>query len=377
MGNYIDRSALPIKNGKVQWRNCKNIIVHFKYNDIEDDILLKDLDGLYCILIYKNEEYKLRRDSFYNCCLGSILGKEKHHYKEGEIIKKQNIKVLKVERKSYPNSKDILQFLECICLSCGETFENDCYKCEKDGCPHCGRRSVDPNNNIHTLAPWMEDMLKNKQDALCYLPTSGKKLDFCCPICGSETNQTPSTINKNHGFKCLCSDHTSYGEKLIGNILNKENISFKVEYSPEWIGKKRYDFYFIIDSKKYIIEVDSKYHDEENKKEVDIYKEREAKKHNIEVIRINGRYNVTSERFDIFKKEILNSKLKDILKINYTEEEWKELNNSSLKNKYLENLKYIKYNFNKTNKELSMELGVSVKTIKSYKKVIERRDIKL
>ena len=38
MGNYIDRSALPIKNGKVQWRNCKNIIVHFKYNDIEDDI---------------------------------------------------------------------------------------------------------------------------------------------------------------------------------------------------------------------------------------------------------------------------------------------------------------------------------------------------
>ena len=63
--------------------------------------------------------------------------------------------------------------------------------------------------------------------------------------------------------------------------------------------------------------------------------------------------------------------------MNYTEEEWMELNNSSLKNKYLENLKYIKHNFNKTNKELSMELGISVKTIKSYKKVIERRDIKL
>ena len=165
---------------------------------------------------------------------------------------------------------------------------------------------------------------------------------------------------------------------LIDNNYDyKENISFKVEYSPEWIGKKRYDFYFIIDNKKYIIEVDSKYHDEENKKEVDIYKEREAKKHNIEVIRINGRYDMTSERFDIFKKEILNSKLKDIININYTEEEWMELNNSSLKNKYLENLKYIKHNFNKTNKELSMELGVSVKTIKSYKKVIERRDIKL
>ena len=52
----------------------------------------------------------------------------------------------------------------------------------------------------------------------------------------------------------------SYPEKFIMSLLDQLKVNYIKEYSPEWIKPKRYDFYFELDNKKYIIETHGRQH---------------------------------------------------------------------------------------------------------------------
>ena len=96
----------------------------------------------------------------------------------------------------------------------------------------------------------------NKEDAYKYTKCSNKKVYVKCPDCGS-IKKDKVRINDlyRYGFSCKkCGDNISYPNKFMYNILDQLNIDFIPEYSPEWLGRKRFDFY--IPSLSLIIEMD-------------------------------------------------------------------------------------------------------------------------
>ena len=109
------------------------------------------------------------------------------------------------------------------------------------------------------------------------------------------------------------------------NLLSQLNIEFKYQYSPKWIQPYKYDFCFIYNNKKYIIEMDGGlghgnltfYNRQDDKgKIIDNYKDDLAKQHEYIIIRIDCNYNNISSRYDYIKNNIFNSELKNILNLN-------------------------------------------------------------
>lgn len=141
-----------------------------------------------------------------------------------------------------------------------------------------------------------------------------------CQRCKNEKLIVPRYFTR-QGLGCpKCSDGISYPNKIAFNLLEQLGIDFTSEYSPNWIKPKRYDFYFKLNNKKYIIEMDGGFHGIDNKmngqtaeetKIIDDYKNKLALEHNIEVIRID------CELSDIeyIRENILDSKLRKILNL--------------------------------------------------------------
>lgn len=192
-----------------------------------------------------------------------------------------------------------------------------CIKCESVLLPYC----ITGVNDIATKNPEMASLLKYHEDAFKYTPHSSEKLWFICPYCGNEIFRKATDV-ASHGLKCrLCNTNYSYGERFIVNLFMDFNIDYIPQFSPEWIKPFRYDFYFIKDNIKYIIEIDGGWHFQDNRKngmtyseihERDTYKQKAAEKHNIVVIRLDYNYKSILERNEYIIDSILKSKLSDI-----------------------------------------------------------------
>jgi hypothetical protein len=113
-------------------------------------------------------------------------------------------------------------------------------------------------------------------------------------------------------------------------MLEELKIDFEAEYNPEWIKPRLYDFYFELNDKEYILEMDGGFHNNDNKmngqsKEesqfIDNEKDRLAKEHNIKVIRIDCNYESVETRFNYIRNSVLNdknlNKLFDLSNINF------------------------------------------------------------
>jgi ribosomal protein S27E len=132
-----------------------------------------------------------------------------------------------------------------------------------------------------------------------------------CPDCGNIKLISPNRFTR-QGLGCpKCSDGISYPNKIAFNILEQLHVDFINEYSPNWIKPKRYDFYFELKNKKYILEMDGAFHDDKCVKSNDYYKDNLATENGIEVIRIDCNYNGFN-RLSYIKDNILNSKLSKI-----------------------------------------------------------------
>lgn len=97
-------------------------------------------------------------------------------------------------------------------------------------------------NSIAITAPWMIDLLLNKEDAYKYTKGSNIKILWKCH-CGEITERSPKDVLDIRSLNCkVCSDGLSYSEKLMGNILRKLNVKYK-KCQTSWSQGKEYDFF--------------------------------------------------------------------------------------------------------------------------------------
>lgn len=345
------------RNKGVSWSDSVGYKIHFMYNSIEGDII---------ILNYvKENQYKLK-----------VSYNKNEYYIYPDDLKKSNIKkILTVEAVIGQVFKDDKRNLIITDMTIKERSGRDKYikkdkyykyKCNKcgwnegwierssllrgNGCLCCcGKIVVEGINDIPTTAPWMVKYFQGGYDEAKLYTKYGSgninnkdgKINPICPNCKAMNKDYKYIGNmyKDKGYTCpKCSDGISYPNKFMFNILEQLNINFKTEYSPKWMKPKRYDFYFEINNKKYIIEMDGEFHYKNNhlngqtakqSQEIDDYKDKLAKEYSIEVIRIDCNYDKLKNRFEYIKENILHSKLNNIFDLNSID--WDKCNNESLK----------------------------------------------
>ena len=173
---------------------------------------------------------------------------------------------------------------------------------------------------VKPIAITHPDLVKyfvNKEDAYKYSAYSKVEVDMICPLCGAIRKKQIMVLT-NYGLACpACSDGVSYPNKFMYHLLKQLDIVFINELTKkypgfEWTKNYRYDFYFKISEKQYIVEMDGGFHFR------DIYstcfdneKDKIATRNGVEIIRINCDYQ-GYDRFEHVKSNIVNSKLSEI-----------------------------------------------------------------
>ncbi|MCX0396187.1 hypothetical protein LI014_02150 [Clostridium perfringens] len=186
-------------------------------------------------------------------------------------------------------------------------------------CPVCAGKSAKLGvNTIWDTDRWMVDLGVSEEDAKRCFHGSGKKIIVTCPNCGREKKISINQIYNNKSIGCLCNDGRSYPEKFVGSFLENLELKYKKEYSPKWIGKKRYDFYL----KDYscIIETHGEQHYEKAFKNLDcrnLEEEQANDKYKKEMALNNGikhyiELDCRESNLEWIKNSILNSKLNDL-----------------------------------------------------------------
>ena len=244
-------------------------------------------------------------------------------------------------------------------------------------CPFCaGNKVLKGFNDMWTTNPDIANMLYDKNIGYEVSKGSNQKLEFVCPKCGHHKFISPHQIIK-YGLACpVCSDGISYPNKFIMSLLSQlDVINLESEYSPDWIGKLRYDTHFFYNNKEYIVEMDGGlghgfYNCDAirgiglNGKDLDEYKDKMALEHNIFVIRIDCFYTKMEDRFSYIKNSIQNSELSNIFDLSYIDYD--------KCNKYATDSLSIKsanlYDEGLSIKEISEKLNISYGTVYSWLK---------
>lgn len=143
-----------------------------------------------------------------------------------------------------------------------------------------------------------------------------KKYSCRCKHCGEINEILENTLINNMGSCKACSDVRSFGERFFYWFLKQTNIKFETEFSPQWIGRKRFDFYFRLNNVDIIVEIDGAQHYKRSHKrltcdeikDIDEYKQRMAADNGYKVIRIS----CDKSQPNIMKESIINSELRNL-----------------------------------------------------------------
>ncbi len=224
-------------------------------------------------------------------------------------------------------------------------------------------------NDLATIRP---DLVKYFVDAsvpFTIRPYSTKEYLMRCPDCGHEFMASPNIYYK-RSFSCpKCSDGISYPNKFMYQLFDQLGVEYKPEFSPEWAGKKRYDIYFCLDGKEYVVEADGGWHFIDNNlsgetleetKNKDKYKELLLKNNNIILIRIDCRL---SEK-EYLRKNILDSKLSRIFNLDNID--WDKCDAMANKSILIRICNYYNENNEPTRDQMIKEFSLSKNTIASY-----------
>lgn len=260
--------------------------------------------------------------------MGKLLTNEEYI----ELLKIKNPTIVSLEK--YINTKTKI-FHKClVCKHEWSVKPNNIVTGE--GCPMCNGGTdtvIIGINDMWTTNTELAKLLANPEDGYHYTQKSNKKLKWKCPICGNIITQKAYNVCTK-GLTCSkCSDGISYPNKFIFNSLCQIKDLFndlQREYTASWCnytykGKYhtcKYDIYFVLNSKKYCIEMDGEFHKKDNKlsgkskeesKDVDEIKNNLAFENGIHVIRIDCDYEDVSSRYEYILNNILNSELKNII----------------------------------------------------------------
>lgn len=384
------------KSGKqILWRKSIGYKVNFIYDDIQGELEIIGYKNSHLVVKYKNKDtYTISANSFNKCNLGNILGKRMKDFrieigtifkddKRDLIILNKEYRIRKEKNKTSHNEK----WYKYCCNKCGNedwALESGLIT-QKQGCNAC---RISPGNivlginTIYDKATWMIPFLENKDDAEKYSPQSNKKVKMKCPKCGKIKDKlmSPNVLYHQHSIGCnYCSDGVKYPNKFSYSLLKQLNVTYKFEYleheySPDWIKPKRYDNYFIHNGKQYILEMDGGFHYKDNtlsgqtkeeSKEIDDYKDKLAKEHDIEVIRIDCNYN-TDNRFEYIKNNIFKSDFKNIFNLNKID--WDKVEEFALSNLVKMACDYKRNNPNLTTTEIGKIMKLEKSTIRKYLK---------
>lgn len=319
---------LPRTKRGIDWLSSVGSEIKFIYDDILGTMKIKEYnkDTKYLTLLYKNKEYEIYRGHFMKCAIGRIVGRitPDFKYEIGEQIKDKNRNITIKDKCIKNNQKYYLYYCN---VDGNEDWILENHLVKGVNCNVCTNQKVMVGvNDIPTTAPWLTDYFQGGYDeAKNYTRSSTKKIFPKCPKCGTLSKQATviGNIYKMKGIKCRCEDKMSKPNKFIRFFIeevskynNISNVEF--EYSPKWISPLRYDCYFILDGKEYIIEMDGGFGHGNNKvhpkstisgEELvkrDRLKDVKAFNNGIKVIRIDCNYE-SQDAFEFIKNNIINN----------------------------------------------------------------------
>ncbi|MCX0396930.1 hypothetical protein LI014_06030 [Clostridium perfringens] len=259
---------LPRNKDKINWKGSIGCKVPFIYDDIKGEIEI--IDYLCCKsklkIKYNNKSTEMTIGNFQRVNLGRLIGKIvkgfkfeinqniKDNKRDLTIIDKEYRK--KLIKKSFENQK----YYKYHCNKCGnEDWIREGNLINSRGCPVCSKHKAKLGiNTIWDTDRWMCNLGVSEEDAKKYSRGSSRKITVKCPNCGREKKIVINSIYLYQSIGCSCGDGKSYPEKFVMNFLEQLNVSFEVEYSPDWIDNKRYDFH--IEDINCIIETHGKQH---------------------------------------------------------------------------------------------------------------------
>lgn len=390
-----ERHGININKLVIDWMNSINQKIHFVYDDIEGDFkILKYISKSQKIVIeYDNKKFEIQTASLIKCQIGTVIGKRTSKFKieigsqlvdckrdiiiiDREIRLKE--KIDKKGRKSTLNEK----WYKYQCNVCnwdeGWMTESDLIK-NGNGCSCCrGYTPVLGINTIWDTDRWMCDLGVSEEIAKTH--THGSN-DYCCPICpdcGCKKSKKIKICNIyiNHSIGCTCSDGNKYPNKFAFKMLEELGVDFTNEYSPNWIGNKRYDFYFELNEQKYILEMDGYFHSNNNlmsgqtindSEYIDNKKDKMAVEYGIEKpIRIDCNYG-HKDRFEYIKNNIFNNdilnELFDLSKVN-----WFKVGEYACSNLVKVACEYKRNNTELSSADISKIMKLSNTTVRDYLK---------
>ena len=217
-----------------------------------------------------------------------------------------------------------------------------------------------------------------------YTEYSNQFVDFKCPNCGYLINKKISYVTRYNELSCpICGDGYSYPNKFIYNcLLQVENIFdfLQREYHPKWCtflhkGQRKtgkYDIYFSLNGKSYICEMDGGIGHgnremgmtKEDALFIDGEKDRLAKEHNVNIIRIDCNY-TGSDRYDFIKNNIINSALSNV--IDFSKIDFLKANTEAQSSLLIKACKF--WNQGYTSGEIATLINVSNSTVSNYLKL--------
>jgi len=382
---FLDELPRHGNTNRISWKECKDCYFNFQWDNIIGTIKIIDVktENKYTKLLlqYKDNKKWITPSHISECKIAMLIGIKtyEYSYNVNDTIKddKRNIEILE-QIKIIKSSGRRERGYKYKCLIDGNIDNISEFNLKHgQGCNVCSNNKVLKGiNDVYTTDFWMIKYFKNEEDAHKYSRNSHSKIDTICPDCKIKKQ----TIVKNlciYGFSCpKCGDGISMPNKIAFNMLEQllGFDNFEREYSPKWIDRRLYDFYFKLNKKEYIIEMDGRFHNidnnmngntKEESKVVDDYKDEMAELHGIEVIRINCDYE-NNDRFEHVKNNILkNEKLNELFDLSIID--WTKVYKYIFTNKMKESCDL--FNSGRYNaKEIGKILKLSSTTITKYLK---------
>lgn len=377
--------TLPKQYNKIDWKNSIGYKVLFVYEDLQGYVEIIDYksNNERLTISYNDKTIDIARSSFKSGNIGRLLGKRSKDFKiEKKKVFKDNKRNIMIIDREY----------RCDIKKCKienqKWYKYHCNKCNNEGwiiegsllkgigCPVCSGRTAKLGiNTIWDTDRWMVHLGVSEEDAKKYKSQSSKRITVKCPDCGREKEMTISSIYNYKSIGCSCGDGKSYPEKFVINVLEQLKVNFETEYSPEWIGKKRYDFH--IKDNDCIIETHGEQHYQESFVGIDenvrtLQQEQYNDKFKRETALKNGikhyiELDCRESNLEYIKNSILNSELNDLYDLsNINWQQCAEFSNKNIAKEVCE------YWNNKKEDETTVDIGnmfnLNKNTINSYLK---------
>lgn len=380
----IDLTSIPKKGQFYDWMKSVGCTCHVIWDNIELDFMIIDVyrknRTTYLKIISNHrsakEIYNVDAKVFLNKCFSKII--RNNVYDSGDMVNDK----LFIEDVFIDNSNEKRVSYKIRCIKCGhrtkrraDDFENGAKQCPCCDCNHIVKKGI---NDIATKRPDLVKYFYDKEDAYRYSVSSNARVKLICPDCNTIKEMSIDELSRK-GLRCtVCGDGTSYPNKFMRILLDKCNVCFIPEYSPEWANGKKYDFYLI--KENVLIEMDGGQHYKNvecwgglsNTQENDEYKTKLALEHGVKLIRINCNYTNIKNRFSEIKNEVNRSELSNIIKIKENEINWDEIDKISLESYVVRACEMVEKNKDLTAKDIAATFNVNPATIKNWLKVGNR-----